>query len=906
MVLATVTFKSQSGLSIFESEDLVRLSARTIAEFVPAAGVVTAAASRLQQWGFTIVAQTEVGLSFSGDAMLFKSKFGVTIDPKHEPVKLMGGCDYQLPYDAIQGSTSRDLPIPLALQSVAKIALTTPGVPFLEEVFPAPTPGYYAVQGADLPLPHLLNAASLHARPITGAGIRVSMVDSGFFVRRTRVDTTSISMSEVRLSGSPSIYKVVGVWRQSDPTGLNYYAGGALSVQGNEILIPVSSLPFPRTAVTVEYIGLHKHYMGKNYDVDVDASFAVMGDGVDMDGLGHGTAIASNLLAVAPGVKLSNVKGPNVAGFQYAAAKAAAQPTLRHVILCGWGTLGFDPQLHLEIANAVSKGVVVVFAAGNGHTDSTTAKVQAVATPDVISVGGAYPIQGGGFRTSDHASRFDSDIYIKPHRHAPDVVGLVGEQEAGILIMMPTAPGSVLDIGMAGGTRDGTAQDDGWLVASGTSAAAAQVAGVAALLLEKHPTLTPAAVRNILENTAVDITYSAAAGPSAASGWDEATGYGLVNAERAVDYLEHGTIDLFIRDTVDDSGAAPTASQELCTSPDIIVQEEKIEDAADVAARDPAVQLGPVAKHRYDLGDRAEDGQDNYVYVRVQNRGDTVPGAADGHCVTVNWFGGAIGAESSQWKNVGKILLPQVKPGEFVVAGPLTWSAADVPVAGHYCLVARIHKASEDPVVITSATFEDTVRNWNDVAWRNIEIENLVPGGESSLSFYMDGPPGSGHSGVLRVDARRFAARARIQVRLPLRLTQGATPQGLVAIRETKQYRTYQLTSSVGVLNGMPLSSREHAKGVIYFSLPEQVPDGDYSIRADMLVRGALRGSVTQVARVGNVGFFGNRVSKEVHRRGCPYLGRMAAVRKVPFAGLDRAHKLGYDNCALCIGDSKR
>lgn len=55
----------------------------------------------------------------------------------------------------------------------------------------------------------------------------------------------------------------------------------------------------------------------------------------------------------------------------------------------------------------------------------------------------------------------------------------------------------------------------------GTSAAAAQVAGVAALMLSTNPTLTQHRVREILRETAIDLGVEH---------WDHAYGYGLVNA----------------------------------------------------------------------------------------------------------------------------------------------------------------------------------------------------------------------------------------------------------------------------------------------------------------------------------------------------------------------------------------
>lgn len=60
---------------------------------------------------------------------------------------------------------------------------------------------------------------------------------------------------------------------------------------------------------------------------------------------------------------------------------------------------------------------------------------------------------------------------------------------------------------------------------SGTSAAAPQVAGAAALVLERNPNMTPLDVRQLLYQTAEDLGEK---------GWDRQTGYGLVDVNRAI------------------------------------------------------------------------------------------------------------------------------------------------------------------------------------------------------------------------------------------------------------------------------------------------------------------------------------------------------------------------------------
>jgi len=69
---------------------------------------------------------------------------------------------------------------------------------------------------------------------------------------------------------------------------------------------------------------------------------------------------------------------------------------------------------------------------------------------------------------------------------------------------------------------------------NGTSCATPYAAGVAALLLSKDPSLTPAEVRTAMVSTATDMTFDGGAG------WDRYTGYGMVNAYAALLSLTPG------------------------------------------------------------------------------------------------------------------------------------------------------------------------------------------------------------------------------------------------------------------------------------------------------------------------------------------------------------------------------
>jgi subtilisin family serine protease len=266
----------------------------------------------------------------------------------------------------------------------------------------------------------------------------------------------------------------------------------------------------------------------------------------DADANGHGTGESANIFAVAPdatfiGVKVDNDEDPRAG----ASMLEGFQEALRHSPKVISISMGYDLRaddgvapltelpkslvaLEAEIQAAVAAGIIVVFSSGNGHY-SFPGQMK-----EVISAGGVFADAAGRLSASDYASAFQSQIYSG--RSVPDFCGLVGMLPHADYIALPVPPGSEIDAENA--EHDATAGDDGWGVFSGTSAAAPQLAGVCALLLQKNPSLTAGDIKAALKSTARDVS-SGHANPSsdprrrgtpARRGLDGATGAGLVDA----------------------------------------------------------------------------------------------------------------------------------------------------------------------------------------------------------------------------------------------------------------------------------------------------------------------------------------------------------------------------------------
>ena len=245
-------------------------------------------------------------------------------------------------------------------------------------------------------------------------------------------------------------------------------------------------------------------------------------DAVDhtTDDNGHGTGECANLLATAPGINFVGLKMGNTT-----LAIKTAVDLGPDIMTNSWGYSvdragtsmpnSLRP-LYLAVLDAVSRGITVCFSAGNGHFGFPGSM------PEVISVGGVVVDQNLRYSATRYTSGFASTWF--PGRETPDVCGLCGTPPTADYIVLPVQDNAALE------------RADGWGAFSGTSAASPMVAGVCALLKEVDPTLSPENIKNLLKFTARDVVLGRNAhNRRAAPGPDGATGFGLVDAARAIE-----------------------------------------------------------------------------------------------------------------------------------------------------------------------------------------------------------------------------------------------------------------------------------------------------------------------------------------------------------------------------------
>jgi subtilisin family serine protease len=208
----------------------------------------------------------------------------------------------------------------------------------------------------------------------------------------------------------------------------------------------------------------------------------------------HGTGIAGviaahgKLTGAAPAVKVLAAhafgsKGSD--GTSLSILKSLEWAGKSHASVINMSFAGpADPEMRIMFAALHTKGTVLIAAAGNAGPNSKP--LYPAADPDVIAV---------------TATDADDKLFAKANRGTHIAVAAPG---VNILAAAPNGA---------------------YQMQSGTSFAAAQISGIAALLLERNPKLDAAAIRRILMTTARDL---------GAPGHDDQFGAGLADALSAV------------------------------------------------------------------------------------------------------------------------------------------------------------------------------------------------------------------------------------------------------------------------------------------------------------------------------------------------------------------------------------
>jgi subtilisin family serine protease len=483
----------------------------------------------------------------------------------------------------------------------------------------------------------------------------------------------------------------------------------------------------------------------------------------------------------------------------------ASDVILLGLVSDGWLSSGTDPNstpLATAISNAIAAGKVVVAPAGNmlKNTYDPTDPVRPVypaCVTGVVAVGAS---------SSPDTSLIDQRKLSSGDSDDITTEGWASRYGAGLSVVAPgtgllTTDNHGADGRNTGSGYDGALGSDYVSDFGGTSAAAAQVAGLAALVLSRHDGWLPtgaarvAQVRRVIERCAVRIntvspTYTYTEGASQPNGpWNEEVGHGRIDVHRSLDLA-----DVYIRDGAADDGTEPSSGY-FWEYSDIAVR---------IVAEDYPTVAGAFAGWQADVANPptgVADDRDSWIYVCVRNLGPATATnvrvrASLASCATgfrypydwwhdtsdnlhlpaapqaTGWTSAPSGhSDDGQWYKIGDLPANAVAYARFKVSGADVTTARDTWHWGaHICSLAVV-MADNDypfndfqaPLALTDVyTGEQPQRN--NIAQRNLSV--VHPGSPWRVAFLAGSFGDPGTTLDLIVDSRSLPPGTKARLHL--------------------------------------------------------------------------------------------------------------------------------------------
>ncbi|MDQ7793066.1 MAG: M4 family metallopeptidase [bacterium] len=265
--------------------------------------------------------------------------------------------------------------------------------------------------------------------------------------------------------------------------------------------------------------------------------------------------------------------------------------------------------------------------------------------------------------------------------------------------------------------------------------------------------------------------------------------------------------DIYVRDSLADTGAEPYPGGYLWASPDIINRQ--------ALSADPIADFSNMANGS--LWQNVEYGQDNYIYLRLQNRG-----SHGGDCTAAVYFSAAttFGTPSS-WTFIGSLAETGITPGSVRIAGPLTFPAGLIPGPGHYCMIAVVTSPADpapDHTLISSvSSYLEYVRNTNNIAYRNMDVVDLVANSAMPLSVSVQGLGDRLEPFDLRLDLSAVPPGLKVRICGPARTLDAAFSRGLKLVGREKDQSIYE-----------PLLGKALRRNKLFIRRPPEAPPGDH------------------------------------------------------------------------------
>lgn len=259
----------------------------------------------------------------------------------------------------------------------------------------------------------------------------------------------------------------------------------------------------------------------------------------------------------------------------------------------------------------------------------------------------------------------------------------------------------------------------------GTSAAAPQIAGCAALVLSANPNLNSNQINDLIYYKADKVGGYNYNWNSLVPGHSKELGYGRLNCYKSVhtaSQMYTSEIDLYTKDLEDDFGIEPNEAEEgtpMWVSPEIWIRNQP--DGFENQEHENPVY---------------SDTDPVFVYVRVTNKGETASYGSEELKLywakassALSWDGSFNGSgDPVMGDEISTQNIPILQAGSVTIL-EFQWMVPDPsdyedinPEPWHFCLLSRI-VASSDPMTFPEGTsvYMNAYNN-NNIAWKNVTV----------------------------------------------------------------------------------------------------------------------------------------------------------------------------------------
>lgn len=624
------------------------------------------------------------------------------------------------------------------------------------------------------------------------------------------------------------------------------------------------------------------------------------------DDFGHGTCCAGIASALTNSLTAQGVAGVGwhcrvmpvrmVWNFGYSIGEPEILNALDHalknhanIIIMSWEWKLDKTNIDILLQKCVDAGIVLVAAAGN----------DAVGKPNTI----AYPasnvnvIAVGATNEDDRRCRKEDWPLYTGSQYGPELSVVAPGVHTWTTDMQGAGKGFNNVLGGGGDTAG-----DYFENFFGTSCATPHVGGLAGLILAYNPTLTPQDVRKIIENTADDQVGDPG---EDTAGRDDYMGHGRIDAHAAMVEVQNNypfqPVDVFIRDSLSDSGVEPYTGSPLCYSPDIIVRKNPVANPQ-TAFSDMTVDPG---------SDNVEIGNNSYIYIRVHNKGPVNSNIhARIYCAPLSTT-----CSPDLWQYLGQIDFYDVPAGGNAVSDTLVWP--NVPDAGsvdHFCIIASIEGFRDphpNPTGISNdVEYMQFVRDHNNICYRNVVFQNVLPLTTIQLNFFLTAFKKDHHPFDLRIEREVLSPDTRIDIRLHDRFFKAMNIQLDNAVermdKPIRGYRVFEFKESKqSALKGLQVAPRSRKPVQVNIKIPKSAKTGElYRLAVRQVYEGEVVGEFYIEGRVldpRDVKFIGVRSDRSVHKATCRGLEKIDRDQWVPFKSLEDAKATGYDMARDCL-----